>query len=159
MPRYNLTEVAPPQPAGIACRYFLPSLDQTDRHRILVVSFTGEYPPGSLGNAHGAYIATCTLHGLHAFDAYAVILDFRELTYSWGNTLLQVFQDVGQFKDCGNDPGSPPFPVAVVTSEKCRDAFLTLVTPSGRKTPKWHFEKLDLAISYSIQAAREWLDF
>jgi len=79
--------------------------------------------------------------------------------YYWPTSPLgQVFEDVAQFEDCGSDPGSPPFPIAVLTSEKCRDAFLSAVTPTGHEAPKWHFEDLDSAIEFCESAVQEWLD-
>jgi hypothetical protein len=159
MPRFTLTAAVPQIPAGISCRYFLSDPAQTDRQKILVAAFAGEFPDGSRGNPHGRYIASCTLHGLRAFSADCVILDLRDLTYRWGDALLAVFDDIAQFKDAGGDPGCPPFPVAVVTSEKCRDAVLSLVTPRGREPPEWHFEDMDSAIEYGVRKANEWLDF
>jgi hypothetical protein len=157
MKRYTLTEVVPEAPEGISSRYYLVDPLQTDRYKILVVAFAGEYPEGSRGNRHGWYVATSTLHGLHAFQANCIILDFTELSYRWGNTLLQVFQDISQLMDAGGEPENFPFPVMVVTSEKCRDAFLSLVTPIGKPEPPWHFDDLNLAIEAGIRAANDWL--
>lgn len=157
MKRYTLNEVVPDAPEGISSRYYLVDPLQTDRRKILVVAFAGEYPEGSRGNRHGWYIATSTLHGLHAFRADCIILDFRELSYHWGNTLLQVFQDISQFMDEDGESDASPFPVMVITSEKCRDAFLSLITPTGQPEPWWHFDDLDLAIEAGIKAANDWL--
>ncbi|MDP9602937.1 UNVERIFIED_ORG: hypothetical protein J2W38_002726 [Variovorax paradoxus] len=159
MKQFTLVEATPPVPKGLSCRFFLVDRTETDRRTVLVVSFDGEYPDGSLGNGHGAYIATSALHGLKALDADCVILDFRAMTYRWGNTLLQVFDDIAQFRDSGRDPGEPPFPVVVVTSERSQAAFLSLVTPNGRAAPEWHFDDIDAAIAYGTRKAREWLDF
>lgn len=159
MKRFTLTEVEPPVPEGLSCRFFLADRVQTDRLTVLVVSFEGEYPDGSLGNGHAAYIATSTLLGLKAFDADCAILDFRAMTYRWGNSLLQVFLDVAQFRDAGCEPGEPPFPVLAVTSERSRAAFLSLVTPTGQPAPDWHFDDIDEAVAHGVRKAREWLDF
>ena len=159
MSRFPLTEVSLPAPKGLTCRFLLAERGQTDRMTILIVAFDGDYPDGSLGNAHGAFIASSTLHGLHVFDADCVILDFRGMSYRWGNTLLQVFQDIAQFKDTGSEPGEPAFPVLAVTSERSQAAFLSLVTPQGQPAPAWHFDDMDAAISHGVQMARESLDF
>jgi len=156
--RFTLTEVVSQVPSGLTCRFLLPDRRQTEGRTVLVVSFEGEYPPGSLGNAHGAFIATSSLHGLKAFDADCVILDFRAMSYSWGNTLRQVFDDIAQFRDAGSGPGEQPFPVLAVTSMLSQAAFLSLVTPSGRSTPPWHFDDVDAAIAYGVRKANEWLD-
>jgi hypothetical protein len=159
MTRFALEESSPAVPPGISSRYLLSDTRETEGRLILVAAFDGTYPEGSLGNRHGAYIATTTLHGLHVFDADCVILDFRGLSYRWGNSLLQVFQDVGQFKDAAGEPGAPPFPVLAVTSDKCRAAFLSLVTVTGQRPPAWHFDDLDEAIQAGARAANAWLNF
>ncbi len=159
MKRFTLTEATPPIPKGLSCRFFLADRAQAERMTVLVASFDGEYPDGSLGNSHGAYIATSALHGLKAFDADCVILDFRAMTYRWGNSLLQVFDDIAQFRDSDGKPGEPSFPVLVVTSEKSQAAFLSLVTPNGQAAPDWHFDDIDDAIAHGARKAREWLDF
>lgn len=159
MNRIPLTEVSLPVPTGLTCRFLLAERSQTERTTILVVAFDGDYPDGSLGNAHGAFIASSALHGLHVFDADCVILDFRGMSYRWGNTLLKVFQDIAQFKDAENEPGEPAFPVLAVTSARSQAAFLALVTPRGRPAPDWHFDDMDAAISHGTRMASQWLDF
>ncbi|WP_140637511.1 hypothetical protein [Methylibium rhizosphaerae] len=159
MPSYSLIKATPPHPRGIECQFFLVEPAQAGRRRILVVSISGEYPDGSLGNAHGAYMASMALHGIHALDADGLILDLRGLAYRWGNTLLKVFQDVSQFKDAGAEPNEPRFPVAVVTSEKCRSAFLSLVTPTDQAPPEWHFDDMDQAIECSLKKVEEWFAY
>jgi hypothetical protein len=159
MPNYSLIESALKVPDGIACRYFLVDPQQTDRNIILVAAFEGTYPDGSGGNAHGTFISSAALHGVHGFNADCLILDFRRLSYRWGNRLLAVFRDVARFKDAGCEPDEPPFPMVVVTSDRCKDAFLSLVTPVGQPTPEWHFEDMDAAIEYGIKKAEEWLAF
>lgn len=159
MPRYSLIESTPPVPEGIACRYFLVDREQVGRRRILVVAFEGEYPDGSRGREHGAYIASASLHGVNAFDAHCLILDLRGLAYRWGNTLLAVFQDVSQFKDGDLEPEEPPFPIVAVTSDRCREGFLSLVTPVGQAAPEWHFEDMDAAIDHALKKVEEWFAY
>ena len=159
MPSYSLIKATPPQPQGIDCQFFLVDPAQAGRRKILVASVGGEYPEGSRGNAHGAYIATMSLYGIHALDADCLILDLRGLAYQWGNTLLKVFQDVAQFKDAEAEPNEPRFPVVAVTSEKCRAAFLSLVTPANQAPPEWHFDDMDLAVEYSLKKVEEWFAY
>lgn len=158
MPQYALEPITPHRPDGLSCRYLMPPCEQTNGHAVLVVAFEGEYPNGSLGNGHGHYIAVQTLYGILAFDPSCVVLDFRLLTYRWGNTLLRVFEDIAQYKDAGNSPDDPRFPVVVVTSRLCRDAFLSLVAPAGAAPPSWHADDLDEAITCAVKAADAWLD-
>jgi hypothetical protein len=154
---FKLIPVKPTVPAGISSSFQLVDESQTETHKVLVVSFSGVCPPGSAGNEHGHYIATTVMHGLQAFQADCVILDLRELTYTWGSALLSVFQDVAQLKDCGAGPGLMAFPVMVVTSEKCRVGVLSLLTPTG-ESPEWHFEDVNRAIEAAVIAAKNWLE-
>lgn len=148
--------VAIEPPEGIECRYgIVGNPEPKDAPDILVASFHGTYPDGSLGNAHGQYIASATLHGLAHFEPWCVILDFRELEYRWGNTLLAAFQQIEQYMP--PEPGEPPFPFVVVTSGKCRDAFLSLVTPTG-SPPDWHFDNFDHALENAVERANHWID-
>ena len=141
------------QPDGICCSYGLVADQHDDKlPPVLVVSFSGTYPPGSLGNAHGRFMAHATVHGLAAFNPWCVLLDLRELRYEWGNTLLAVFEQITQYSSDAS------FPVVVVTSGKCRDAFLSLVRPAGAPAPDWHFEDLDAALECAVQKANEWID-
>lgn len=159
MPSYSLITTTPPQPQGIECQFFVVDAAHAGRRTILVASFSGEYPDGSRGNAHGAYVATMALYGIHSLDADGLILDLRGLAYRWGNTLLKVFQDVSQFKDSDAEPNEPRFPVAVVTSEKCRAGFLSLVTPTNQAVPEWHFDDMNQAIEYSLKKVEEWFAY
>ena len=145
-------------PDGIACTFGIVQSDTEDQiPAILVAAFSGVYPDGSYGNSHGHYIAYSTVHGLAAIDPYGLILDFRELEYRWGNTLLLVFEYVSRFMDY-EEESEPKFPIVVVTSDKCTDAFLSLVTPTGKPVPQWHFDDMTAAIEYSIREANRWMD-
>ena len=123
---------------------------------MLVVAAAGVYPDGSLGKAQGNYIAVQTMLGLHAFDPDALVLDFRDQHYRWGDTLLRVFQEVSQFRDAAREPEEPFFPISVVTSDASRAGFLSLTTPVGGAPPAWHFEALAAAIRYATDQANAW---
>lgn len=145
-------------PAGIDVTYseVEEPADDDDFPLLLCVAFHGVYPDGSKGNDHGEFIARSTLTGLTHFEPWGLILDLRELEYRWGNTLLKVFDYVARFER--PDPGEPSFPIVVVTSDKCRDAFLSLVTPTGSTAPAWHFEDMEAAIEHVAKLASEWID-
>lgn len=139
------------KPTEIECRFHFPEIHGKILRSVLIVSFSGAYPPGSKGNRHGEYIAIMAMYGLVAFQPACLVLDFSDLSYSWGNTLLRVFDEVGE-------RGEPPLPVLAVTSEKCREAFLSLVTPVGASEPQWHYHSLEQAVPAAIAAAEQWLD-
>lgn len=159
MPRFTLIESVPAVPEGLSSAFLLVDPSQTGRRRVLVVKVDGVYPSGSRGREHGRYVATVALHGLHAFEADCLILDLRGLTYSWGDTLLQVFQEVSELKDRELEPGEPSFPLVLVSSERCRDGLLSLLTPRGGEPPPWHFEEIDAAIEYGLARVDESLEF
>lgn len=155
-----MTRIQPVQigaPRGIECSFGRVESDGDDElPKVLVVAFSGEYPDGSAGNSHGHYIAYSTVLGLAAFEPWCLILDFRELVYRWGNTLLLVFDQISRFMD--GDNTQTRFPVAVVTSPKCRDAFLSLLTKPGDASVDWHFDDMPSAIEYAIREAHHWID-
>jgi len=154
---YKLHEKFIKAPKGITCKYLMPSRTETENLDILIVSVIGVYPQGSLGNAHGHYIATMVMHGLHFFDPDCVILDLRALEYRWGNTLLLVFHMITEYRDAEREENEPFFPVLAVTSEKSEAAFLSLVTPVNSQPPNWHFRDINQAISEAISRAKLWL--
>ena len=152
---FDLRTVELPPPDGLSSSFRQIEVDGRLDRDVLVVAFAGVYPPGSRGNRHGHYMKARTAFGLVAFDPSCIVLDLRELEYTWGNTLLGVFQVVHEIT---GEEGEAPIPVLAVTSEKCRAAFLSLVTPVGGDAPDWHFESLDEAIAAGRERAREWLD-
>jgi hypothetical protein len=154
--KMKLSERKIEAPNGISCKFYQPAEIDTNNMDILVVSYSGIYPDGALGAAHGAYIAVKAMQGLHLFAPDCVILDFRELQYHSGNTLLRVFQDISTFKDSEKEPDAPYFPVLAVTSEKSRAGFLALVAPKDSPEPDWHFSTIQDAISAASQLARRW---
>lgn len=56
------------KPTGIECRFDFPEVNGKILREVLIVSFSGAYPPGSRGNRHGEYIAVMAMYGLLAFN-------------------------------------------------------------------------------------------
>lgn len=54
---------------------------------ILAVAFAGEYPAGSEGNECAGEMVTYLRSVLSATDAAAVLFDFRDLDYTWGDAI------------------------------------------------------------------------
>ena len=155
---YELGELAYAPPDNIDCRYSMPDPEQTQNLHILVVSFSGTYPRGSEGDPHAAFITLSTMHGLHAFEPDCIVLDFRSLDYQWGNAMLRVFQDIGQFMDFGHEAGVPNFPVVVVASGLTADALSSLLSPEASTAGELLFSDIDEAIATGVDLARAWLD-
>ena len=155
MQHFRLSEVSYEKPEGIESTYYLVDQDQQRDTRVLVISFRGAYPDGSLGNRHGGYIAHAGLCGVHAFSPEALVLDFRELHYRWGNTMLAVFQDVSQFMDADLAAGGYRFPIVVVASEKSSGLHTLLRAPEA--DDPFLFDDIDKAIAAARERGLQWL--
>lgn len=156
---YTLEEINYTPPKKMSCRYLMPNQSETDNLHILILSVKGVYPEGSLGNPYGEYIAQQALCGLVMFDPECLILDFRDMEYTWGNTLALVYQNIDEMKNVEMEPDEPPFPVLTVISDKCKTAFLSLVTPTGAELPEGIYSDLDEAVTQGIYLARDWLNY
>lgn len=83
------------KPDGISVRYYEIAPKQFENSGfIAVLSFHGSVPDGSAGRDHAHFVATETIYWMTHLDANAVVLDFRDLDYVWGNSMLAVFQRV-----------------------------------------------------------------
>jgi len=156
---HQFIEKTPSSPEGLSCKFYLRERSGDDKIDVLIVSFFGDYPKGSLGNEHGSFIARKAIEGLMSFSVEAIILDFREMNYTYGNTLLKVFEDIYQYMDAGNDDDDPIFPILVVLSDKNRTGILSLLTPVGSESmPDFCFDDMDEAIAEATEKGAYWLD-
>lgn len=157
--KYTLIENISVKPENINCNYFSPKEKLAENIDVLITSFKGIYPDGSLGKNHATYISKKVIAGLIEFDPEVIILDFRELTYKWGNSILSVFQEVKAFKDGENLPEEPAFPILVLVSEKSKNGMLSLLTPvTSNSIPDFIFEDINLAIEEAEKRGKYWLD-
>ena len=156
---YQLVEKTPHTPKEFSCKFYLKERNGDDKIDVLIISFFGEYPKGSLGNLHGGFIARKAIEGLMSFNVQAIVLDFREMYYTYGNTLLKVFQDIYQYMDAGNDEDDSLFPILVVMSRKNSDGILSLLTPVGSESiPEFCFSDINDAVASATKKGQYWLD-
>lgn len=146
-----LTVLRPAELSNIRCEYLAPP--DGGASDVLVIAFHGTYRRGSQGNPDGAFLRGQVMAGLATYAPSCLLLDFRDLSYEWGNTLLGVFQDVDQFM---NDGEGVPFPVLTVASDRSAPALHSLLGISG-PTPI-HQLDLDAALVEARRQARIWLD-
>jgi hypothetical protein len=125
-----------------------------DTH-VQVVEFAGEYGVGSRGNSDAAYMRAIVMAATAAWDSIALVLDLRELDYSWGYALLSVIQAAEQLHHSDTDP---PFPVKIVASDRCRAALLTLLGTTEDDARTWLFDSIDEAIVAARADARVYLE-
>lgn len=157
--KYKKTEKQLITPENIRCTFSV--IERTkDAIAVLLISFSGNYPEGSLGNTHARYISRNVLAGIIEFDPDAILLDFSALTYSWGNAILRVFTEISLFKDGENTVDEPNFPVIVLVSEISKNGIISLLTPSTATTkPSFIFENLDAAIDAAFIKGAYWLNY
>jgi len=115
-----------------------------------VCAFSGDY----LGEDDGHFVASQTIAGLFAYGSVGLVLDFRELNYTQGITLIKVFKDVSETQNGEHDP--LPFPVGICVSSKCQEGVLTLL----KKDALDGFIRDDFAglLGFLQGEAQRWLD-
>ena len=143
----DFTNLKPWDPPDLQVSYFTAE-DPSEFIHVAGVAFSGNYPPGSLGNGHGRWISRKTIDAYLAFDPITLVLDFRGMHYTWGNTLMKVFQDWSEM--CGEIP-----PLYIVVSDLCTDAIRSLL---GSSMDDLIFDSLTLAMEAAEKAAKAWLD-
>ena len=154
--KYTLLENTATKPATIDCKYFTPKEELID---VLIIAFFGKYPEGSLEHKHATYISKKVIAGVIDFNPDAVILDYRELEYSGGKAILDVFETISFLKDSENSKNDLSFPVMVLVSEKSKNGIVSLLLcPDKTNLPDWISEDIDTAISIAAKKGKYWLD-
>ncbi|SRX75278.1 hypothetical protein [Aequorivita antarctica] len=93
--------------------------------KFFVGSFTGGYKYGSLGNNDGLYIYSKLVAVYFLYDTLsALVLDFRNLDYSFGNTLLK---SLNFFYETCSDDDEKLKKIAVIVSQKNKIAIEELL--------------------------------
>lgn len=121
-------------------------LETTGKNRFcftLIAKFKGTYRPGSAGKPDAQFIHGMTLTALRMWRPATVILDLRELTYTWG-TDMDLVLDVGAEEDIST---------LIVGSETCLPAIGTLLFGPGDQRPATDqariFDSLEEALEYA----------
>jgi hypothetical protein len=130
-------------------------LDREHDTDVQVVAFEGSYGVGSRGNPDAAFMRAVVAQAAEAWNSIALVLDLRELEYSWGNSLLGVIQAAEQLH--GGEDHSP-FPVKLVVSDKCRDGLLSLLGTTADAARGTVFGSLEAAIVAAREDGRLYLD-
>lgn len=76
-------------------------LDSPESGPIAVISFSGDYPPGSAGNEMAREMKAVVTAAVNKFHPSAVVFDLSELNYRWGDAISGIFwallQDTREF--------------------------------------------------------------
>ena len=158
-PMYKLVKVKPVKPRRLSCRFWITSRSETDNIDVLIVSISGISPDGSRGRDQARFMAIKAMEGMIAFDPDAIIFDFSDLHYRWGNSILGIFQNISIFKDSENEEFEPPFPQIIVVGPASRDGILSLLGISDEKESNTVFNNLNDAIAQAAKAGKAWLDY
>lgn len=100
---------------GMSCEYAIINLRDTHLVDILIVSFNGKYRDGSSGKAELGYLVGMVNLGIEVWKPFKVLIDIRNVTYSWGNDMEKLFAQNEHLN------------VVLVLSEKNIDAICTLI--------------------------------
>ena len=109
----------------------------------LIAKFTGTYRPGSAGAPDAHFICGIAQTAIAMWDPAALILDLRELSYTWGDEMVLVL-------DAGSDRH---IPTSVVGSAACLPAIGTLIYGINSTQPATDAE----SIFDSIEEAWEYV--
>jgi hypothetical protein len=103
-------------------------LDSTENGSIVLVSFSGDSPPGSEGNEVAQEMKAVVTAAVNKFHPSAVVFDLSELHYTWGNSISGIFwallQDTREF-----------LPSCVVATDPTRRALMELIAASRTSIP------------------------
>ena len=87
----------------------------------LILEFSGTYRWGSQGNTDADFIEAIKAAALAVNHVDAIVYDFRNMSYEWGNSIWEVLP----YTKHGLKPRKP---VAMVISDKCRKGFSSCET-------------------------------
>ncbi|MCG2612810.1 hypothetical protein LZZ85_00905 [Terrimonas sp. NA20] len=95
-------------------RFAIQQLRNTHLVELLLISFHGEYRYGSAGKEDAGLIRGIIKTGVAVYDPTSIIIDFRDMEYTWGDNFDLSFEDAESSR------------VVVVVGDKCRKAMSTL---------------------------------
>lgn len=126
-----------------------------NENNMILAAFKGNYNEGSKGNLDGLYIFSKIASHYFLFDTIAVILlDFRNLNYKFGNTLLK---SLNFYEEIGRDDEEKSKIVFILVSKQNLNPILDLLK---MKTKRNYiiYEDYDEAINDSLLYARKYLE-
>ncbi|MBI3929148.1 MAG: hypothetical protein HY319_26625 [Armatimonadetes bacterium] len=136
-------------PSDLRYQLFESSFEESGCYCILLMArWSGLCRDGSAGADDAAFMSAVTAAALNRVPADVVVFDFTDLEYRWGNSLLSVFETVG------DADLELPIAVSVAAGPGCLPALSSLVTPAGEQTPEWLKDNLEDAVALGRRQAR-----
>ncbi len=68
--------------------------EDKSKHSILSINFKGIYKAGSEGNNDALFMRGIIAMAINLWITEGLVLDFTQLSYEWGNTLLKIFDPI-----------------------------------------------------------------
>lgn len=125
----------------------------TERGSVLIVTVRGRTGIGCGSNGDAAYIEAMARAALCMIQPSALVFDFREFEYEWGDMMAATL-GAGDQQYVDSE-----FPTAVVVSDLCRKGLTSLVSDEMFAKPDdWLFESLESAVDFVDRRRRELLN-
>ena len=97
---------------------YIAQFDAKWNPRALILEFSGTYGSGSAGNDDADFIEMIRVAALTVLHVHAIVYDFRNMDYEWGNRIWSVLRCLR-----GDDEGQ--MPCSMVISDRCWKGFST----------------------------------
>jgi len=139
------------QPRGISAKHYRLSSDIPNSGFIAVISFHGKVPDGSKGKRHAEFITLECLEWMRRLNAICLIIDFRDLNYQWGDSLVRVFDSLRKHYHYEWHDLDMNVPIKLLASQKSCGLFSLINNPS------LFFETTDAAIESCQAHLERWM--
>ena len=104
--------------SALKVRFFYEEL--CDTVGCVVVRVEGQHRHGSDGNSDSDFICAMARAAMTAWSPWAVVLDFSDFDYCYGNRLLRLV------KLTIDDEGQPTFPLIIVANSATKESMVAL---------------------------------
>lgn len=120
---------------------------------VMVARFEGNYRHGSKGNGDGLFMAATLAAHFAVLDPVCLVLDLRDFSYEWGNTILKA---VNFFFEYGRDTDEKNRTVVIVATGGTRRSLDTLerMIESGKRI---YYESFGEALAAAEREANAYL--
>lgn len=115
---------------------------------IAVLAASGEYGYGSRGNPDARALRIAVAAAIAEVDPDALVLDFRELSYEWGDALLGAFEPIERWDR------EHPVGCVIASGPKSDAALASLLAPHGQRPSRLHAD-WDAAVAHAKRLAFE----
>jgi len=145
----NLIRVDLRQFSGIICDFTI-----TEDNTILFVKALGKYRSGSDGNCDGLYLFSVLVAYYFVYEPISMILDVRDLEYSWGNTILK---SLNFFNEVARDNDEKNKVIIIIHSDENQQA-ITGVLKMLKDGKQILCKDPDEAFGIAIEKVQKYLD-